>query len=97
MKTKEHIRILTEIAALNTVEELRDHYNDNYSLIREMSLYSDYETRLGEILHKEFNLSEKQAGFIMGEAYSRYQSCFSDIFHGAKELALVCIEFGKIA
>lgn len=97
MNTKEHIRILTEISAIESIEDLSEYYNDNYEIIRKNSYFEDYEVRLSELIQKEFNLNALQTGFIMGEAYSRYHSCYEEIFLGAKAMVKFCLEFNKLA
>jgi hypothetical protein len=58
--------------------------------------YSFYGVELQRSLKEEFNLSDKQAGYIYGEAYERYHSCFGDVFWGAHALAEFVVNYAKL-
>lgn len=57
--------------------------------------YDDFTKKLGEVIKYDFKLTDKQAGYLMGEAHARYHSSFGDIFWGAYQLAEFVTKFPK--
>jgi hypothetical protein len=57
--------------------------------------YGYFQTELAATIKGLFNLTDKQTGYIMGEAYERYHSGYSDMFWGAHGIAEFVSKFPK--
>jgi hypothetical protein len=57
--------------------------------------YNYFTERIGDVIQEEFKLTDAQRGYIMGEAYTRYHSGYSDMFWGAHGLAEFVTKFPK--
>jgi hypothetical protein len=54
-----------------------------------------FEKELGDIIQRDFNLTAKQRGYIMAEAYDRFHSSYGDMFWGAHGIAEFVTKFPK--